>query len=57
MKPDVASNITLYHWSRFLRSLTFWQAFWFLYFQGVLSGAVATLIGLPFLALQVAPPL
>lgn len=40
----VASNISLYRWSRFLRSLIFWQAIWFLYFQDVLSGAQAILL-------------
>lgn len=44
MKPDVANNISLYRWSRFLRSLTFWQAVWFLYFQDILSGAQAILL-------------
>jgi len=40
----VADNITLYRWMRFLRSLTFWQAVWFLYFQEALSGAQAILL-------------
>ena len=44
MKPDVTNNISLYRWSRFLRSLTFWQAVWFLYFQDILSGAQAILL-------------
>ncbi|MCF2905440.1 MFS transporter [Octadecabacter sp. CECT 8868] len=44
MKTALARNITLYRWSRFLRSLTFWQAVWFLYFQDVLSGAQAILL-------------
>ncbi|AKS46795.1 Major Facilitator Superfamily protein [Octadecabacter temperatus] len=44
MNPDVTSNISLYRWSRFLRSLTFWQAVWFLYFQDILSGAQAILL-------------
>ncbi|SMX33258.1 MFS transporter [Octadecabacter ascidiaceicola] len=44
MQPDVTSNISLYRWSRFLRSLTFWQAVWFLYFQDILSGAQAILL-------------
>lgn len=44
MKPAIASNILLYRWSRFLRSLTFWQAVWFLYFQDTLSGAQAILL-------------
>lgn len=42
--PAIASNISLYRWSRFLRSLIFWQAVWFLYFQDVLSGAQAILL-------------
>lgn len=42
--PALASNISLYRWSRFLRSLIFWQAIWFLYFQDVLSGAQAILL-------------
>lgn len=37
-------NIQLYRWSRFLRSLIFWQAIWFLYFQEVLSAAEAILL-------------
>lgn len=41
---DVARNIPLYRWMRFLRSLIFWQAVWFLYFQDVLSGAQAILL-------------
>lgn len=44
MTQDVTSNIQLYRWSRFLRSLIFWQAVWFLYFQNVLSGAEAILL-------------
>ena len=44
MKPDITSNISLYRWSRFLRSLIFWQAVWFLYFQDILSGAQAILL-------------
>lgn len=42
--PAIARNITLYRWSRFLRSLIFWQAIWFLYFQDMLSGAQAILL-------------
>jgi len=37
-------NITLYRWLRFLRSLLFWQAIWFLYYQEVLSAADAILL-------------
>jgi MFS family permease len=44
MEPALASNIQLYRWSRFLRSLIFWQAVWFLYFQDILSGAQAILL-------------
>ncbi|MCF2871906.1 MFS transporter [Octadecabacter sp. G9-8] len=44
MTPALASNIQLYRWSRFLRSLIFWQAVWFLYFQDILSGAQAILL-------------
>lgn len=44
MTADITRNILLYRWSRFLRSLIFWQAIWFLYFQQVLSGAEAILL-------------
>ena len=44
MTPAIASNIELYRWSRFLRSLIFWQAVWFLYFQNVLSATDAILL-------------
>ena len=44
MSTLITRNITLYRWSRFLRSLIFWQAVWFLYFQNVLSGAQAILL-------------
>ncbi len=37
-------NISLYRWSRFLRSLLFWQAIWFLYYQDVLSASDAILL-------------
>lgn len=40
----LARNIPLYRWSRFLRSLIFWQAIWFLYFQQTLSAAEAILL-------------
>lgn len=36
-----ARNITLYPWLKFFQNLIFWQATWFLYFQGVLSAAEA----------------
>ena len=44
MTTLMTRNITLYRWSRFLRSLIFWQAIWFLYFQDVLSAAQAILL-------------
>ena len=37
-------NIALYPWFRFLRSLLFWQAVWFLYIQAELSAAEAILL-------------
>ncbi|GIT92665.1 MFS transporter [Jannaschia pagri] len=37
-------NIQLYPWFRFLRSLIFWQAVWFLYLQAELSAAEAIAI-------------
>ncbi|MGB3407178.1 MAG: MFS transporter, partial [Jannaschia sp.] len=37
-------NLALYPWFRFLRSLIFWQAVWFLYIQAELSAAEAILI-------------
>lgn len=37
-------NITLYPWYAFARSLVFWQAVWFLIFQGRLSAAEAILL-------------
>ena len=44
MTPAITRNIQLYRWSRFLRSLIFWQAVWFLYFQNVLSATEAILL-------------
>jgi len=44
MSADITRNIQLYRWSRFLRSLIFWQAVWFLYFQDVLSATEAILL-------------
>ncbi|MFT5509994.1 MAG: MFS family permease [Hyphomicrobiaceae bacterium] len=38
------SNIRLYPWFQFFRSLLFWQAIWFLYFQKELSAAEAILL-------------
>ena len=37
-------NISLYPWFQACRSLLFWQAVWFLYFQDVLSGAEAIML-------------
>ena len=37
-------TVALYPWYRFCRSLVFWQAVWFLYFQDQLSGAAAILL-------------
>lgn len=44
MTSALTRNIQLYRWSRFLRSLIFWQATWFLYFQNVLSASEAILL-------------
>ena len=44
MTQAMTRNIRLYRWSRFLRSLIFYQAVWFLYFQDILSGAEAILL-------------
>ena len=44
MTGGFAANVPLYRWSRFLRSLMFWQAVWFLYFQNSLSAAEAILL-------------
>ena len=44
MNAALTRNISLYRWSRFLRSLIFWQAIWFLYFQDVLSASEAILL-------------
>jgi len=40
----VRSNVRLYPWFQFFRSLLFWQAIWFLYFQKELSAAEAILL-------------
>ena len=37
-------NLRLYPWFQFFRNLLFWQATWFLYFQGKLSAAEAILL-------------
>jgi hypothetical protein len=42
--PHLARNIRLYPWYQFFRSLLFWQALWFLYFQEQLSAAEAILL-------------
>ena len=41
---SLSRNVSLYRWYRFLRSLLFWQAVWFLYFQNKLSAAEAILL-------------
>ena len=38
------SNVRLYPWFQFFRSLLFWQAIWFLYFQKELSAGEAILL-------------
>jgi MFS family permease len=40
----LALNIHLYPWFQFFRSLLFWQAIWFLYFQQQLSAAEAIVL-------------
>jgi MFS family permease len=42
------SNIQLYPWFQFCRSLLFWQAIWFLYFQKELSATDAILLAAIF---------
>lgn len=37
-------NVTLFPWYKLVQSLTFWQATWFLYFEGQLSAAEAILL-------------
>lgn len=44
MSASTARNIPLYRWTRFLGSLAFWQAIWFLYFQNSLSATEAILL-------------
>ncbi len=41
-------NVALYPWYRFVQSLTFWQATWFLYFESALSAAEAILLYVVF---------
>ena len=43
MSPT-ARNVRLYPWFKFLQSLLFWQAIWFLFFQSRLSAAEAILL-------------
>lgn len=40
----MSRNIALYPWFKFVQSLTFWQATWFLYFESHLSAADAILL-------------
>lgn len=40
----MSRNIALYPWFKFIQSLTFWQATWFLYFENHLSAAEAILL-------------
>ncbi|MFK7875760.1 MAG: MFS transporter [Paracoccaceae bacterium] len=40
----MSRNIALYPWHQFLHNMVFWQATWFLYFQGTLSAAEALLL-------------
>ena len=40
----MARNLKLYRYFQFTRSLLFWQAIWFLYFQGVLSAQEAIVL-------------
>jgi MFS family permease len=41
---EMARNVSLYPWYRFCRSLVFWQAVWFFYFQNQFSAAEAILL-------------
>lgn len=43
-RSTVSRTISLYPWYKFVQSLLFWQATWFLYFQGTLSVADAILL-------------
>ena len=40
----MTENVRLYPWFQFFRNLLFWQATWFLFFQGKLSAAEAILL-------------
>ncbi|MEO1468453.1 MAG: MFS transporter, partial [Pseudomonadota bacterium] len=42
--PGSARNVALYPWFRLFKSLSFYQAVWFLYFQDTLSAAEAILL-------------
>ncbi len=41
---DLERNLALYPWHSLFHNLIFWQAIWFLYFQGTLSAADAILL-------------
>ncbi len=41
---SAGGNVALYPWFKFFQNLMFWQAVWFLFFQGELSAAEAVLI-------------
>ena len=40
----MSRNIAIYPWFKFVQSLTFWQATWFLYFESQLSASEAILL-------------
>ncbi len=42
--PGMARNLRFYPWFKLLQNITFWQAIWFLFFQGKLSAAEAILL-------------
>lgn len=44
LRSDMSRNVSLYPWFKFSRSLVFWQAVWFLYFQTELSAVEAILL-------------
>jgi MFS family permease len=44
MHVRMRRNITLYPWFKFVQQLLFWQATWFLYFEGRLSASEAILL-------------
>ena len=43
-QSDAARDVSRYPWFKFCKSLVFWQAVWFLYFQNELSAAEAILL-------------